>query len=397
MTKPRTDDSTGTASDGLTIAETAATCLRILDELETIVVGKRDKLELILSGLLSGGHVLLEDLPGLGKTLIARSLAQVTGLSVGRVQFTPDLMPADVTGSLLYDQRRQDFDFRPGPIFNNVVLGDEINRAPPKTQAALLEAMQERQVTVDGISYALPDPFIVIATQNPIEFEGTYPLPEAQIDRFMLRTSIGYPSEAEDAEIIRRRLQRRTDAAELDVVVDTATVLALQASMEDVFVSESVIGYCVSLVHATRSSTQVQAGASPRGVEALVKLARARAGLDGRSYVSPDDVKAVAVPALAHRIMLLPELWVRGVDSASVIDACLGSVPTPPTLPSSDGHSKTGPRADQPAGAEEGGVKRLTEAKPTTKRKERAAFPVTESEDSEEHCFTPPSEGDGLL
>ncbi len=319
----------------LSITETASICRRVLDELETVVVGKRPQLELILGGLLAGGHVLLEDLPGLGKTLIARSMARVMGLTVGRVQFTPDLIPADVTGSVLYDPHRREFDFRPGPIFNHIVLGDEINRAPPKTQAALLEAMQERQVTVDGVSHILPAPFVVLATQNPIEFEGTYPLPEAQIDRFLLRTSIGYPTAADDAEIIRRRLARRRDTAELDRVVDTETVLALQASLEDVLVSEPVIDYCVSLVHATRASTQVHVGASPRGVEAMVKLSRARAGLGGRRYVTPDDVKAVAVPALAHRIVLLPELWVRGTDAASVVDECLASVPTPPTLPPS--------------------------------------------------------------
>lgn len=317
----------------LTVAETASTCDRILDALETVVVGKRDKLSLILGGLLAGGHVLLEDLPGLGKTLIARSLGQVTGLTVGRVQFTPDLMPADVTGSLLYDQRERDFHFRPGPIFNNIVLGDEINRAPPKTQAAMLEAMQERQVTVDGVSHPLPSPFIVLATQNPIEFEGTYPLPEAQIDRFLLRTSVGYPTAADDAEIIRRRLSRGTDSIELDPVVDHATVLALQAALEQVVVDEAVIEYCVAIVHATRASSSVHAGASPRGVEALVKLARATAVLDNRSYVTPDDVKAVAAPALAHRIVLRPELWVRGANSESVVAECLASVPTPPTMP----------------------------------------------------------------
>lgn len=317
----------------LGVDETASICERILEALETVVVGKRAELQLVLGGILAQGHVLLEDLPGLGKTLIARSIAQVTGLSVGRVQFTPDLMPADVTGSLLYDQRRQDFDFRPGPIFNNLVLGDEINRAPPKTQAALLEAMQERQVTVDGVSHALPAPFVVLATQNPMEFEGTYPLPEAQIDRFLLRTSIGYPSEEDDAEIVRRRLQRRTDLIELDPVVDASTVLALQAAMENVLVAEPVIEYCVALVHATRSSPDVHAGASPRGVEALVKLARTKAALDRRNYVTPDDVKAIAVPALAHRIVLRPELWVRGGDTASVVADCLASVPTPPTLP----------------------------------------------------------------
>jgi MoxR-like ATPase len=321
----------------LTIAETADTSKRILTELETVVVGKRSTLELVLAGLLASGHILLEDLPGLGKTLIARSLAQVTGLTVGRVQFTPDLMPADVTGSLLYDQRRQDFEFRPGPIFNNVVLGDEINRAPPKTQAALLEAMQERQVTVDGRSHRLPNPFIVLATQNPIEFEGTYPLPEAQIDRFLLRTSIGYPSEGEDAEIIRRRLERGSDDIELTEVVDAQTVLAMQASIEEVMVDESVIKYCVDLVHATRSSPQVHAGASPRGVEALVKLSRSLAVLDGRGYVTPDDVKTAALPALTHRIVLRPELWVRGVEPVSVVEDCLSTVPTPTTLPRSGG------------------------------------------------------------
>ncbi len=333
MPNPRGGDRMQPTPGALNIVDSAAACDRILAELETVVVGKRPELELVLGGLLAGGHILLEDLPGLGKTLIARSLAQVTGLTVGRVQFTPDLMPADVTGSLVYDRQRQNFKFRPGPIFNIVVLGDEINRAPPKTQASLLEAMQERQVTVDGVSHPLPDPFIVLATQNPIEFEGTYPLPEAQIDRFLLRTSIGYPSEADDAEIIRRRLRRRTDQFELNEIVDAATLTAMQASMEDVLVSEPVIEYCVSLVHATRASTQVHAGASPRGVEALVKLGRARASLEGRSYVTPDDVKAVAVPALAHRIVLLPELWVRGVDTASVVQDCLASVPTPPTLP----------------------------------------------------------------
>ena len=322
------------SSRELRVDSAAAACSTILDALETVVVGKRDALELVVGGLLAGGHILLEDLPGLGKTLIARSLGQVTGLTVGRIQFTPDLMPADVTGSLLFDQSRHDFEFRPGPIFNNVVLGDEINRAPPKTQAALLEAMQERQVTVDGVSHALPAPFIVLATQNPIEFEGTYPLPEAQIDRFLLRTSIGYPSPADDVEIIRRRLQRRSDVASLDPVVDTATVLDLQTATEDIVVSEPIIEYCVSLVHATRTSTKVSAGASPRGVEALVKLSRARALIDGRDYVTPDDVKAVAVPGLSHRIVLRPELWVRGGDTRSVVTDVLASVPTPPTLPS---------------------------------------------------------------
>jgi len=322
-----------TSDNPMTIAEAAELSGRILDAVETVVVGKRSQLELVLSGLLAGGHVLLEDLPGLGKTLIARSLAQVTGLSVGRVQFTPDLMPADVTGSLLYDPQQQEFSFRQGPIFHNVVIADEINRAPPKTQASLLEAMQERQVTIDGEPNALPDPFLVLATQNPIEFEGTYPLPEAQIDRFLVKTSIGYPSAEDDAEIIKRRIGRGTDSVVLDAVTNEGEVRRLVAAMEQILVSDSVIDYCVALVHATRTAGQVHAGASPRGVEALVKLARARAALAARSYVTPDDVKAIAIPALAHRIVLRPELWVRGVDTESVVAEILTAVPTPPTLP----------------------------------------------------------------
>lgn len=322
------------------MAVAAERCRQILDRLETAVVGKREALELVLAGILAGGHILVEDMPGLGKTLVARSLAQVTGLSVSRIQFTPDLMPADITGSLLYDQRRQDFDFRPGPVFHNLVLGDEINRAPPKTQAALLEAMQEHQVTVDGTSHRLPEPFIVLATQNPVEFEGTYPLPEAQIDRFMLRTSLGYPSASDEAEIMRRRLRRGTDLIELEPVVDRREMLELQAQVETVLVSDSVIDYAVALVRATRSSVQVQAGASPRGVDSLIKLARARAVLAARDYVTPDDVKALTKPALAHRVVLRPELWVRGVTGESVIETCLEEVPTPPTLPP-DGSNQT--------------------------------------------------------
>lgn len=330
-----------------TVQDAAQTCATILDAIETVVVGKRPQLQLVLSGLIAGGHVLLEDLPGLGKTLIARSLAQVTGLTIGRVQFTPDLMPADVTGSLLYNQQSHEFTFRQGPVFHNVIIADEINRAPPKTQASLLEAMQERQVTVDGVSHPLPRPFMVLATQNPIEFEGTYPLPEAQIDRFLLRTSIGYPSAADSAEIVRRRLDRRTDDVVLEPVVDQAQVLGIQAAMEDVVVSDSVINYCVALVHATRSSGQVQAGASPRGVEALVKLGRATAVLDGRDYVTPDDVKAIAIPGLAHRIVLRPELWVRGVDASEVVSEILASVPTPTTLPTATEHTASEPAASE--------------------------------------------------
>jgi len=321
----------------LPIDRAADTCAAIVDRLETVIVGKRPQIELVLGGLTAGGHVLIEDLPGLGKTLLARSLARVTGLSVGRIQFTPDLMPADVTGSLLYDQGKHRFDFRPGPVFNNVVLGDEINRAPPKTQAALLEAMQEGQVTVDGVSHPLPQPFVVLATQNPIEFEGTFPLPEAQVDRFLLQTSLGYPSQEDDVEIIRRRLSRGSDQVAIEPLVDADMVLRLRATLETVTVSDPIIGYAVALVHATRDDSQVYAGASPRGVEAVVKLARARAMFDRRDYVSPDDIKAVAGPALAHRIVLRPELWVRGIDAGSVVERCLDVVPTPTTLPSEAG------------------------------------------------------------
>ncbi len=319
----------------LSVEEAAAAGARLLDGLEQAVVGKRGPLTLVVGAFLAGGHVLLEDLPGLGKTLLARSLGQVTGLSVGRVQFTPDLMPADVTGSLLFDQRRQDFDFRPGPVFRNIVLGDEINRAPPKTQAALLEAMQERQVTVDGVSHPLPRPFLVIATQNPIEFEGTYPLPEAQLDRFLIRTSLGYPDAADEAEIVRRRLARGRDDLVLEPVLDPMTVARLQAAVETITVSGAIIDYCVALVRATRDHPQLQAGASPRGVDALVKMARARALLAGRDYVTPDDVKATTEVTLAHRVVLRPELWIRGVAAGTVIADCLGSVATPTTLPSS--------------------------------------------------------------
>jgi MoxR-like ATPase len=316
------------------ITEAQSLSHRILDRMETVIVGKRPQLELILAGVLSQGHVLIEDLPGLGKTLLARSLAQVTGLTVGRIQFTPDLMPADVTGSLLYDQQERTFEFRPGPLFNNVILGDEINRATPKTQSALLEAMQERQVTIDGRSHQLPRPFVVLATQNPIEFEGTFPLPEAQVDRFLLRTSLGYPTPEEDAEIIRRRLNRGTDSVELAAEVEASTVLALAATVERVSVADPVIDYAVALVHATRADAQVHAGAGPRGVEAVIKLARARALLDGRDFVTPDDIKAMAGPALTHRIILRPELWVRGIEPTAVIERCLETVSTPSTLPS---------------------------------------------------------------
>jgi MoxR-like ATPase len=301
----------------------------VLDELDRAVVGKRDALELVLLGFLADGHVLLEDYPGLAKTLAARSFAQVMSMRFTRIQFTPDLMPSDVTGASIWNQRDADFEFRPGPIFTNLLLSDEINRAPPKTQAALLEAMQERQVTIEGETYPLEPPFLVIATQNPIEYEGTYPLPEAQLDRFLLRTAFGYPARDDEVEVLDRRIERRADEIELRPVVDRKTLLEMQAAIEGVHVAESVRGYCVDLAIATREARGSAVGASPRGSLALLKLSRCRAALAGRDYVLPDDVKAIGVPALAHRLVLRPELWVQRVSSEDVVREVLASVPTP--------------------------------------------------------------------
>jgi MoxR-like ATPase len=301
----------------------------VLDAVGTVVVGKRDALELVLAGILAGGHVLLEDLPGLGKTLTARSFAQVLGIEFRRLQFTPDLLPADVTGSFLYDQRSHDFTFRAGPLFTNMLLADEINRTPPKTQAALLEAMQEKQVSVEGTTYRLPAPFHVLATANPIEYEGTYPLPEAQLDRFLMRVSFGYPNRDEEWQVLRRRMARRREEAVLEPVVNAETLIAMQTALEDVTVEDSIGRYIVELAGATREHTQVLVGASPRGSLALLLLSRARAALAGRDYVIPEDVKGVAVPALAHRITLKPEMWLRQVPAASVVTEVLAAVPAP--------------------------------------------------------------------
>jgi MoxR-like ATPase len=301
----------------------------VLDSVGSVLVGKRDSLELVLAGILAGGHVLLEDLPGLGKTLTARCFAQALGLDFRRLQFTPDLLPADVTGSFLYDQRKGDFSFRAGPIFTNMLLADEINRTPPKTQAALLEAMQEKQVSVEGVTYRLDPPFHVLATANPIEYEGTYPLPEAQLDRFMLRVSFGYPTAEEEWEVLRRRMSRRQEESFLQPVVDAATLQSMQASLETVAVEDSIGRYIVSLAAATREHASVLVGSSPRGSLALLLLARARAVMAGRDFVVPEDVKDVAVPALAHRITLRPEMWLRRVDPAFVVQEVLTNVPAP--------------------------------------------------------------------
>ena len=305
----------------------------ILDEVEKAIIGKRDVLELVLMGVLADGHILLEDYPGLAKTLIARSFAQAIGINFNRVQFTPDLLPADITGSSIYDQRNARFEFRKGPVFTNLLLGDEINRAPPKTQAALLEAMQEGQVSAEGVTYPLDPPFIVIATENPIEYEGTYPLPEAQLDRFMLRFGIGYPDRDDEWEILRRRIERREDELALERIVDGPQLLEMQRGVESVYVGSSVGYYMVDLVKATRESSEVQVGASPRGALALLKLARCRAVLKGRDFVTPDDVKRVAVAALAHRLTLRPELWVRRISGDDIVRTVLDQVPTPAIEP----------------------------------------------------------------
>ena len=314
----------------------AAPAEAILDEVERAVVGKREVLELVLLALLADGHVLLEDVPGVAKTLIARSFATATGLRFGRVQFTPDLLPSDVTGSSVFDQRAASFEFRPGPVFCNLLLGDEINRAPPKTQAALLEAMEERQVTADDGTHPLEPPFLVLATQNPIEYEGTYPLPEAQLDRFLVRLRVGYPAPDDEWSMLDARARRGTDAVALHAIIDAGGLRALQAAVEAVHVGPAVGRYMVSLATATRESSEVEVGASPRGSLALLRLSRARAAVEGRDFVVPDDVKAVAVPALAHRLVLRPELWVRRVAAADVVQRVLDEVPAPPATEPQD-------------------------------------------------------------
>ncbi|BBY26684.1 AAA family ATPase [Mycolicibacterium sediminis] len=318
-------------TDSITAADTAARCEAVLDEVQRVVVGRRPALELILVAVLARGHALIEDLPGLGKTLIARCFAAALGLEFTRVQFTPDLLPADLLGSTIYDMRSGRFEFRPGPIFTNLLLADEINRTPPKTQAALLEAMAEGQISIDGVTHRLDEPFVVLATDNPIEYEGTYPLPEAQLDRFTVRLELRYLSGPEEVSMLRRRLDRGTPEATVDRVVDAAELLAMRDAVERVTVHEDVLRYVVSLATASRQHPQVAVGASPRAELDLVQLARARALLAGRDYVIPEDVKALAVPAMAHRISLRPEMWVRQVRSVDVVEELLKRVPVPRT------------------------------------------------------------------
>jgi len=301
----------------------------VLDEVQRAVVGKRDQLLLVLAGILAGGHVLIEDLPGLGKTLAARSFAQTLGLKFTRAQFTPDLLPADLTGSFIYDQSENRFDFRPGPLFTGLLLADEINRTPPKTQSALLEAMQERQITVEGQTFPLEAPFHVIATANPVEYEGTYPLPEAQLDRFLIRVGFGYPTADQEWGVLARRLDRQREEQTLDTVTDAAGLLAMQTAIERVTVEESVGRYCVALASATRSHPQVLMGSSPRGALGLMLMARAFAVVSGRDYVVPEDVKTVAPAVLGHRVTVKPELWMSDVSGSSVVRSVLAQVETP--------------------------------------------------------------------
>jgi MoxR-like ATPase len=318
----------------LPVIQVASLGSAVLNEVGTVVVGMRSALRTALAAILAGGHVLFEDVPGLGKTLAARSLATALGLEFRRLQCTPDLLPSDITGSYIFDPADAEFVFRPGPVFTGLFLADEINRTAPKTQSALLEAMAERQVTVEGNSFVLPRPFHVMATSNPVEYEGTYPLPEAQLDRFMVRLAVGYPDRDAETDVLTRRLARRKEEANVSAIVDPDTLLAMQAGVEAVRVDLDVTRYCVDLAASTRRHPAVEVGASPRGSQSLVLVARALAVLSGRHYVTPEDVKEIAVSALAHRMTLTPQTWASGVQSAEVVRSLLSQVPGPSVTPS---------------------------------------------------------------
>ena len=317
-------------STPITIEQVAGLSARVIQEVEKAVVGKRSVLNQMMAAFLSsGGHILLEDNPGLAKTLIANSFAAALGLEFNRIQFTPDLLPGDITGGYVFDSNHNLFQLRKGPLFANIVLADEINRASPKTQSALLEAMQEYQVTLEGESLALPNPFIVIATQNPIEYEGTFPLPEAQLDRFMVKLAIGYPRPDEEDEILKRRTERKQDVVVLQAVITPEIFLAMRAAVEEVYIDPDVRRYIVDLVAATRHHRQVVVGVSPRGSLTLLKLARAWAAIQGRDFVIPDDIKAFTQPALAHRLLLDPSLWGSKKTENTVIEQVVASIPVP--------------------------------------------------------------------
>jgi MoxR-like ATPase len=313
----------------LNIEDAGQTCQRIIGQVKKVIVGKDPVLEKVMLALLADSHILFEDYPGLAKTLLARSFAMSMGCDFSRIQFTPDLLPADITGTYVYNIKSGDFELRKGPVFTNILLADEINRAPPKTQAALLEAMQERQTTLDGKTHSLQDPFIVMATQNPIEYEGVYPLPEAQLDRFLVRLRLGYPNRTEEVEIMRRRMVRGREDVMLDPVADVETILDMQKAAEGIHVDDDVLGYITDIVQATRTQRQIEVGASPRGSLAIFKLSRARAVFHGRDYVIPDDVKEAAAPALVHRLIMKAESWVKGTNPNQVLDDILKTIPVP--------------------------------------------------------------------
>ncbi|RJU84259.1 MAG: MoxR family ATPase [Candidatus Poseidoniales archaeon] len=298
-------------------------------EVQKVIIGKSHVIDNVLVNILSNGNLLFEDYPGLAKTLMTNTFADALGCDFKRVQFTPDLLPADITGTNIYDAKKGEFTFKPGPIFCNLLLSDEINRAPPKTQAALLEAMQEKQVTIGTVTHKLPAPFLTMATQNPVEQEGTYPLPEAQLDRFMFKMSVGYPSRSDEDEILSRRIARKKDAVEVETITDPARVVAMQQAIEDVYVDPAVRMYMVEIVTQTREHNQVLVGSSPRGSQALLKTSRAAAAMRGRDFVTPDDVKSIANLAVAHRLILKPEHQIKGVNTEDIIKEILRTVPVP--------------------------------------------------------------------
>ncbi len=301
---------------------------RVIMNIEKVIIGKRSTIDLAVVGLLCQGHLLIEDVPGVGKTMLARSLARSLGCAFSRIQFTPDMLPSDVTGVSIFNQVSREFEFRPGPIMAQVVLADEINRATPKTQAALLEAMEERQITVDGITHALPHPFLVFATQNPIEYEGTFPLPEAQVDRFLLRLKLGYPASSDEIRMMERQ-QYRHPLLNLEQEVTVEELTSAQEAVKDIYVSPSLKRYIVEIVHQTREHAEVYLGASPRGSLALFRTAQAKAAMDGRDYVLPDDIKALVSPTLSHRVILGPGARLRDLDSTQIVEEILQSIPVP--------------------------------------------------------------------
>lgn len=311
------------------VSQAGELCQQILNQVRTVIVGKDHVLEQVMLAVLANSHILFEDFPGLAKTLLARSFAMSMGCEFSRIQFTPDLLPADITGTYIYNVKSSEFELRRGPVFTNVLLADEINRAPPKTQAALLESMQERQITLDGKTHPLRDPFIVIATQNPIEYEGVYPLPEAQLDRFMVKLRLGYPSKNEEVEIMKRRMIRASEDIVLEPAGDSQKIIDLQKTVEEIHVDEDILAYIADIVQSTRTQRQVEIGASPRGSIAIFKLGRARAVFHGRDYVIPDDVKEVAIPALVHRLIMKTESWVKGTNPIQVIEEILKTIPVP--------------------------------------------------------------------